>query len=118
MDVAAARRQPRAGAGTKLVKNIMPGLGGSDLAELTNVGGTLFFAASDGNACLGGHLLYISDGTLAGTKRLGNLCDPAEFTGLGSLVLFRATDDDLYPLPGRGCGLVLTCGTKPQPGRR
>jgi hypothetical protein len=50
MDVAAARPQPRAGAGTKLVKNIMPGLGGSDLAELTNVGGTLFFAASDGNA--------------------------------------------------------------------
>jgi hypothetical protein len=35
-------------AGTFLVRDIMPGSSGSALDFLTNVGGTLFFAADDG----------------------------------------------------------------------
>ena len=35
-------------AGTKLVEDINPGSGDSSPLSLTNVGGTLFFAASDG----------------------------------------------------------------------
>ena len=47
-----------------LVKDINPGSDGSIPRILTNVGGTLFFAANDGTH---GAELWKSDGTAAGT---------------------------------------------------
>src|SRR4030095_11922168 len=43
---------------------------GSDAADLTNIGGTLFFAANDG---LKGFELFKSDGTALGTKRVKDI---------------------------------------------
>jgi ELWxxDGT repeat protein len=50
-------------AGTTLVKDVNPGGGSSNISEPTNVNGTLFFNAYDGNA----YGLWKSDGTAAGT---------------------------------------------------
>ncbi len=50
-------------AGTVLVKEISP-------TELTNVNGTLFFAATDGAT---GRELWKSDGTTAGTIRVKDI---------------------------------------------
>jgi ELWxxDGT repeat protein len=57
-------------AGTKRVKDINPGSGGSNPHELTNVGGRAFFAADDGTS---GIELWISDGTAPGTRRVKNI---------------------------------------------
>jgi ELWxxDGT repeat protein len=51
--------------GTKLVRDIYPGISSSDPQHLASVGGTLFFAADDGNQ---GLELWRSDGTASGTK--------------------------------------------------
>lgn len=53
-------------AGTFRVKDINPGGSDSNPTNLTNVGGTLYFTASNG----AGGALYKSDGTLAGTVLL------------------------------------------------
>ncbi|MFM7792318.1 MAG: ELWxxDGT repeat protein, partial [Microcystis panniformis] len=47
-----------------LVKDILPGLSGSDPSYLTTLGNTLFFTAFDG---VNGTELWKSDGTAAGT---------------------------------------------------
>ncbi len=51
-------------AGTILVKDIFPGVGGSSPSFLTNVNGTLFFMANDGTT---GWELWKSNGTALGT---------------------------------------------------
>ena len=55
-------------AGTTLVKDIRPGAGDSYPFALTDVAGTLFFAADDGTTS--GYELWKSNGTDAGTVRL------------------------------------------------
>jgi ELWxxDGT repeat protein len=50
--------------GTVRVKDILPGSGSSNLRYLTNMNGTLYFAANDG---VSGTELWRSDGTSAGT---------------------------------------------------
>src|SRR5262249_13602088 len=52
-------------AGTQLVKDIRPGIAGSAITGITNVGGTLFFSANDGTH---GTELWKSDGTALGTS--------------------------------------------------
>src|SRR6188474_2881820 len=67
----------------------------SNPTELTNVGGTLFFAADDG---LTGTELWKSDGTSLGTKRVKNINPgtassfPARFKNLNGIAIFVATD--------------------------
>jgi ELWxxDGT repeat protein len=82
--------------------------------ELVQVGGVAFFAASDG---VHGTELWRSDGTAAGTKRLGDLCpgfcsaDPRELTVLGTAVYFTAWDglrDRLWKSDGTPAGTVAT----------
>jgi ELWxxDGT repeat protein len=91
-------------AGTSLVENIFTagdGSGGSFPAELTNVNGTLFFAADDGEH---GFELWKSDGTLPGTRLVedinpdlsnsSNPGNPGGMVSLGGILLFTATDGD------------------------
>src|SRR4029079_5473275 len=87
-------------AGTALVADIYPGGGGfaphsSSPRNLTAVGNTLFFSATDGST---GVELWKSDGTAAGTAqvkdiRLGaNGSDPARLTAVSNTLYFTATD--------------------------
>jgi ELWxxDGT repeat protein len=60
----------------ELVRDIFPGPVSSEPKHLTAMGSNLFFSAEDAN---GDRDLWISDGTLAGTKRVGNtnfIADP------------------------------------------
>lgn len=63
--------------GTVLVKDIVPGVIGSNPFRLTNLNGTLFFMADDG---IHGTELWKSDGTAAGTMLLrDSVPGPASF---------------------------------------
>ncbi|MBX3411490.1 MAG: hypothetical protein KF708_02140 [Pirellulales bacterium] len=79
--------------GTRLVKDIMPGLASSSPSQLTNVNGTLFFTARTPNE---GVELWKSDGTAAGTvlvkdTSLGaNSGDIDYLTNVNGTLFFRA----------------------------
>ena len=100
-------------AGTVLVKDINPGgysgYGGyypdsSFPANLTNVGGTLFFTANDG---INGAELWKSDGTTAGTVMVKDISpgayyglissNPANLTNVGGKLFFSANDGNHRP---------------------
>ncbi|MCA9136524.1 MAG: hypothetical protein KDB00_07190 [Planctomycetales bacterium] len=71
----------------------------SEPRYLTNVNGVLYFAAED---FTDGIELYKSDGTTAGTVRVGDLnptgdADPQELTPFGGELFFSATDGTLSP---------------------
>lgn len=80
-------------AGTTMVKDINPN-GSSDPGELTNVHGTLFFAATEP---VHGRELYKSDGTVAGTRLVRNIyagshsSNPSALTAFGNRVIFDAS---------------------------
>ena len=106
--------------GTVLVKDINPAVlaaaspqafaGSSDPAFLTNVGGTVFFSANDGEH---GRELWKSDGTEAGTVLVKDVVpggagsDPWGLVAVGSRLFFRVT------LPGGGAELWKSDGTTP-----
>lgn len=66
-------------SGTVLVKDIVPGAGGSSPFDLTAAGNTLFFQANDG---VNGYALWKSDGTAAGTVLVKDLRTSAFFSGI------------------------------------
>jgi ELWxxDGT repeat protein len=88
-------------AGTVLVKDIFPGppsgsLGSANPSSLTNINGSLFFAADDGT---NGKELWKSDGTNAGTVIVKDITPGITdtfglsfFTPLNGELLFRADD--------------------------
>ena len=92
--------------GTFLVRDILPGPGGSLPGELTAVGPKLLFAASDG---LRGQELWVSDGTVAGTRMVQDIAPgvqssiPTYPTVAGANVFFIAyqpeTGRELWKLP-------------------
>ncbi|MCC6672663.1 MAG: hypothetical protein IT458_16480 [Planctomycetes bacterium] len=94
-------------AGTRAF-DLQPGTGSSRPAYLTAFGNRCVLAADDGSS---GAEPWISDGTPAGTLRLGDLMpgggasSPAEFTVSGPRVFFTAT------LPGVGRELCVSDGT-------
>ena len=97
--------------GTTLVADVVPGSQSSWPAELTEVGGTLFFTVQSG---FGG--LWRSDGTRAGTVAVApDLRYPAlqvgELSKLGGTLLFTASDPDhgweLWKSDGTEAGTVL-----------
>ena len=81
--------------GTTMVKDIYPGTNSSDVANLSNIGTTLFFEANDGTH---GGELWRSDGSEGGTKMVKDIDPgagssfPAELTNLGGELYFAADD--------------------------
>jgi ELWxxDGT repeat protein len=104
-------------AGTVLVKDINPGGGHSFTSEptneLTNVNGTLFFAANDGTH---GVELWKSNGTDAGTVLVKDIhptgnSSPDELINVGGILFFTANDGaigrELWRSDGTLAGTVL-----------
>jgi ELWxxDGT repeat protein len=105
-------------AGTVLVRDIDPGGDGAKLAELTNVNGTLFFAASDGqDGVVGpdggtGLELWKSDGTTAGTVLVKDIAPfssslPRELTNVNGTLFFKANNTELWKSDGTAAGTTL-----------
>jgi uncharacterized delta-60 repeat protein len=85
-------------AGTRLVKDLNPGLSGINIAEFETVGSQLYFSALN--------QLYVTDGTDAGTRALApelsqnttpelgySYRGPQQLTAVGPLLYFVAGDD-------------------------
>ncbi len=116
------------GAGTYMVVDINVGNLGSDPDNLTEVGGTLYFTASDGTGA-GDHgtELWRSDGTGAGTYmvvdiNVGNLgSDPDNLTEVGGILYFSASDGttaadhgtELWRSDGTGGGTWMVADINP-----
>lgn len=95
--------------GTKLVKDINPGLGSSFIENITAAGTNVYFSANDG---VNGQELWVSDGTANGTEMVADLTPtegqsskPTSFYPLGTGVVFIA-QSSFYPV-----GLWWTNGT-------
>ena len=88
-----------------LVKDINTGAGNSYPENLTAIGNTLYFSASNGT---NGSELWKSDGTASGTVLVKDIntgashSSPAELTAIGNTLYFRASDGtnghELYKL--------------------
>ncbi len=82
-----------AAVGPNLVKDIKAS-GGSQPAELTAIGNTLFFTANG----QGGRELWTTDGTSSGTARVKNIrpgwkgSNPNRLTNIGDILYFSAND--------------------------
>lgn len=80
-------------AGTHQVKDVGPGVQGSEPQHLTNVGGTLYFNANDG---VNGKQLWKSDGTEAGTALVhvietsGSDPGPIDLTEMNGVLFFSS----------------------------
>ena len=100
-------------AGTRRVRNICPGRVESYPHQLTNVKGTLFFAADD---CTRGEELWRSDGTRASTRLVddiypgGRSSRPRKLTNVGRKLFFVAGEAKH--------GRELESGALVRPGRR
>jgi len=105
-------------AGTRMVKDILPGSGNSQPRGLTEVSGRLYFTADDG---VHGAELWTSDGTAAGTHMVQDInpgaasSTPAGMTAAGGLLFFSADDGltgrELWALPLGGAGGCLPSAT-------
>jgi ELWxxDGT repeat protein len=97
---------------TKLVKDINPGLSGSNPEDLTVMGGTLFFTAYDD---VNGYQLWKSDGTAAGTVRLSSFVpsqtSPIGLTAVNGTLFFFANDGthglQLWKSDGTAAGTMM-----------
>jgi ELWxxDGT repeat protein len=94
-----------------LVDDIAPGSAGSDPADLTALGGELYFSASNG---VNGRQLWRSDGTAAGTVMLTDVpggADPEDLTAADGELFFSATDPahgrELWQSDGTVAGTTL-----------
>ncbi len=103
-------------AGTKLVRDIVPGFGSSDPSGLTNVGGTLFFVADDG---VHGYELWRSDGTAQGTRLVPgtDAGGASSLTNVGGTLFFVADDgthgDELWRSDGTAGGTTIVRDIRP-----
>lgn len=83
-------------AGTKIVRDIVPGANASDPQDLTAFNGKVYFSAFSGGDT--DRELWVTDGTRAGTKRVkdiqpgANGSYPAEFVAAGGWLYFSAND--------------------------
>jgi ELWxxDGT repeat protein len=100
------------GAGTTLVKDFEGAnlyAQSSDLRDLTNVGGTLFFTRDAGSP--GSEELWKSDGTASGTELLQTLQNASEFVNVNGTLYFAASDaahgNELWKSDGTASGTGL-----------
>lgn len=79
-------RTDRTAAGTRMVVDLTPGLGGtgSNPRNLTNVDGALYFTATAGT---GANALWTTDGTAAGTARVTDGTGAALFSTTGLIAM-------------------------------
>jgi ELWxxDGT repeat protein len=110
-------------AGTHMVKDInsgQPVYANASPDSLTNVGGTLFFAANDG---IHGNELWRSDGTAAGTRMIADInrgtgsSNPGGLINVGGTVFFVASDgthgDELWRTDGTAGGTQMVKDINP-----
>ena len=89
----------QAGDSAFLVKDIYPGLSNATPTNLTDVNGTLFFSADDGD---NGRELWTSHGTVAGTVLVKDIASgsrhsyPAYLTSIDEVLFFSASDGDFF----------------------
>ncbi|MCP3165125.1 ELWxxDGT repeat protein [Myxococcus qinghaiensis] len=101
-------------AGTRLLKDLFPGVEGSDPRWFTQVGNQVFFAATDPVV---GRELFVSDGTSEGTRRVKDIWPgavgsfPNELFAFKGLLYFTAGDPvhgrELWRSDGTSAGTVL-----------
>src|SRR5215217_7331729 len=96
--------------GTFLVKDILPGSVGSDLANFTTVGSQVFFTASDRQ--FGPVQLWVTDGTAAGTVKVSATISGAEnFVAYNGFLYFNGQDNfasrSVFRTDGTAAGTVL-----------
>ena len=106
-------------AGTVIVKDIMPGSGGSLPSWIVNVNGTAYFNADDGN---NGVELWKSDGTEAGTVLVkdifpGGNSYPSHLTEVNGTLYFSANNGlngvELWKSDGSENGTVMVKNIHP-----
>jgi ELWxxDGT repeat protein len=107
-------------AGTVLVADIVPGDQSSVPAELTAVGGRLFFEAGPAT----NRELWTSDGTSGGTVRVkdiraGASSDPGDLTDVAGTLYYSAADDangrELWRSDGTAAGTAMVGDVSPGP---
>ena len=96
--------------GTFLVKDILPGSVGSDLANFTTVGSQVFFTASDRQ--FGPVQLWVTDGTAAGTVKVSATISGAEnFVAYNGFLYFNGQNNfasrSVFRTDGTAAGTVL-----------
>ncbi len=105
-----------------LVKDIWPGISGSEPSELTSVNDTLYFYADDGT---NGQELWKSDGTAGGTVIVkdiwpGSSSQPRGLTNVNGTLYFFANDGihgrELWKSDGTAAGTVLVKDINPSSG--
>jgi ELWxxDGT repeat protein len=98
-----------------MVKDINSGSSGSHPDQLTAVGNTLYFQATDGEFANGSEL-WKSDGTASGTVMVKDInsegsSSPYDLTAVGNTLYFRASDRpngiELWKSDGTAAGTVL-----------
>jgi trimeric autotransporter adhesin len=106
-------RSDATAAGTKIVKDIHPGIASSGVHDIIVSGGKIFFSADDG---IYGQEIWISNGTDAGTFMLkdispfGNSSPSYLIDANGTLYFFAnniSTADQLWKTDGTTAGTVL-----------
>ncbi len=103
-----------------LLRDIPPGMGSSYPAYLTVSGGKLFFIANKNSDtfAMGGHELWVSDGTEVGTTKIKDIhpdantsSDPGSFTDVNGILFFTADDGtngrELWKTDGTAVNTVL-----------
>jgi len=101
-------------AGTVIVKDINAGAGSSSPLNLTAVGNTLYFRATDGST---GNELWKSDGTAGNAVLVKDIysgtsgSNPTQMVAMGSTLYFQANDNingaELWKSDGTAGGTVL-----------